>query len=67
MPQLNLQKRSQRDPLRTSHPKSQRSHFILSDRTQPSHVIMSYELYQYLLEGCAELEDAVWVKSAIEA
>lgn len=40
---------------------------VINDLTQPSHVILSYEMYQHLLKRCAELEDVVWGKAATDA
>ena len=37
---------------------------LLIERSRPSHVIMSAETYQQLMEKLAELEDAIWGKAA---
>ncbi len=37
---------------------------LLTERSRPSHVIMSAETYQQLMEKLAELEDAIWGKAA---
>lgn len=35
---------------------------VLTTRSQPSHVIMSFDTYQHLIERLTELEDIAWVK-----
>ena len=37
---------------------------LLIERSRPSHVIMSAETYQQLIEKLAELEDVIWGKAA---
>ena len=37
---------------------------LLTEQTEPSHVIMSVEAYQKLIQRLAELEDLVWGKAA---
>ena len=37
---------------------------FLTERSRPSHVIMSAETYQQIMEQLAELEDAIWGKAA---
>ena len=41
-----------------------KSPVLLTERSRPSHVIMSAETYQQLMEQLAELEDAIWGKAA---
>ena len=41
-----------------------KSPVLLTERSRPSHVIMSAETYQQLIEQFAELEDAIWGKAA---
>ncbi len=38
--------------------------FLTERSSRPSHVIMSAETYQQLIEQLAELEDAIWGKAA---
>ncbi|MEA5467450.1 hypothetical protein [Spirulina sp. 06S082] len=39
----------------------------LSEKSYPSHVIMSFQAYQELINRIGELEDLVWGKQAIDA
>ncbi|MGK7874704.1 MAG: type II toxin-antitoxin system Phd/YefM family antitoxin [Xenococcaceae cyanobacterium] len=40
---------------------------LVTKQSRPSHVIMSAEIYQRLMDRLAELEDRVWGQAAEEA
>jgi PHD/YefM family antitoxin component YafN of YafNO toxin-antitoxin module len=40
---------------------------VLVEASHPSHVVMSFEIYQQLLERLTDLEDLVWERAATEA